>query len=91
MKRGTIALPKHTGSGDLDSTQPQCVSSSEKNLQRRVSADPSPDDLCKRCRHSYAQHTKGPVQADYCRHCVCPGFIPYSRKKGDHSASDSPK
>ncbi len=44
-------------------------------------SDPAPDDLCKRCRHSYAQHTKGHVRADYCRHCVCPAFVPYSRKR----------
>lgn len=26
------------------------------------------------CGHSYAQHIKGPVPADYCRHCPCPTF-----------------
>lgn len=42
----------------------------------------SPDNLCKRCRHSFAQHTKGPVEADYCRHCACPGgFVPYSSNR----------
>jgi len=52
------------------------------------SAEPSgrpardPDQLCKRCRHSYAQHTKGPVAADYCRHCTCPSFVPYSPENG---------
>jgi hypothetical protein len=29
---------------------------------------------CKQCGHSYTQHSKGPVRADYCRHCPCPGF-----------------
>lgn len=39
------------------------------------------DQLCNRCRHSYGQHTKGPVAADYCRHCACPKFVPYSPEK----------
>jgi len=26
------------------------------------------------CGHSYAQHIKGPVKADYCRHCLCQKF-----------------
>jgi hypothetical protein len=45
----------------------------------------SPDQLCKRCRHSYAQHTKGAVPDDYCRHCVCPAFVPYSPEKSTAS------
>jgi hypothetical protein len=24
------------------------------------------------CGHDYAQHSKGPASADYCRHCPCP-------------------
>lgn len=31
--------------------------------------------LCE-CGHDYAQHTKGPVQSDYCRHCPCPRWRP---------------
>lgn len=66
---------------------------SEKNTENRGSpaapggvgvidlAARSPDQLCKRCRHSYGQHTKGSVQADYCRHCACPAFVPYSSEK----------
>lgn len=30
------------------------------------------------CSHSFAQHTKGPVQGSalYCRHCPCPEWEP---------------
>jgi hypothetical protein len=30
---------------------------------------------CATCGHSRAQHTKGVVEDDYCRHCPCTGFI----------------
>lgn len=33
-----------------------------------------PPGNCRRCGHSYAQHSKGPVTAKYCRHCPCTGF-----------------
>jgi hypothetical protein len=51
-----------------------------------LQAERHPDDLCKRCRHSYVQHTKGAVPDDYCRHCACPAFVPYSpkKRKSDH-------
>jgi hypothetical protein len=54
-------------------------------LLKDSSVEPTPvrdaDQLCKRCRCSYRQHTKGPAKADYCRHCACPGFVPYSPEK----------
>jgi hypothetical protein len=30
---------------------------------------------CRTCGHSYAQHTKGPVAAMYCRHCPCHQYV----------------
>ena len=32
-----------------------------------------PEPCCE-CGHSLGQHTKGPVKADYCRHCPCEKF-----------------
>ena len=29
---------------------------------------------CALCGHSYAQHTKGPATAEYCRHCPCAAY-----------------
>ena len=37
-------------------------------------------EYCDNCGHSYEQHTKGPVQADYCRHCPCQKWTPANRK-----------
>jgi general stress protein YciG len=34
------------------------------------------------CGHDYAQHSKGPVQADYCRHCDCTHWQPVTADSG---------
>ena len=37
---------------------------------------------CLICGHSFEQHSKGPVDAFYCRHCPCGNYIPEYATQG---------
>lgn len=45
------------------------------NEQRSKETVGSESVLCL-CGHDYAQHSKGAVRSDYCRHCICEKWQP---------------
>ena len=51
-----------------------------------IAADSASDQpeaaYCANCGHDYEQHHKGPVSADYCRHCPCPSWIAADQQTG---------